>query len=99
MRAYEVKFEKGKCYKTKIYGIDIVRLFKFESLGKSPGYINVFKGITIFEDSIVTGWVSSYVYDNDEVEEIDESLIDKVMKQFNMDRTAILATINGKRDE
>ena len=99
MKASEMTFESGRCYKAYDKDEGTVRIFKFKAKGKESNNFNISRGVRINKSSVSIDWTVFYIGDNFNIEEINESLIDKVMKQFNMDRTAILATINGKRDE
>lgn len=89
------ELQPGKYYKlSSKYN---VTLFQFKSLGRFDFEINIYKGIRILQESIDTGiWANIIVYPTDSIEEINERTFDKAIKQFNISKTAILATLEAE---
>ena len=92
----EIKFEKGKCYKAVDSRDNSIKLFKFEVFDRKDSFVTIDKGIRISPTSINIEWVCMYIGHEHDIEEIDESVIDKLVKQFNLSMASILATVNRK---
>ena len=74
-----------------------ITLIQFKDLGPYNFEIYIYKGIRIFPESIDTDiWTTLGVSQNDSIEEIDEKTFDKVVKQFNIAKTAIFTTLGVK---
>lgn len=96
------ELECGKWYKAfcfSKFSKQRTDLFQFKGIDKDLTddfqiVIDFIRGISVTEDTIDInkGWgVYSYT---DSIEEVDESLVYKVIKQFNITKAAVLATIN-----
>lgn len=92
------ELEAGKCYRiNSIFGTCLFKLVNEDE--DNPWRHVVAKIICIAENTIDVA-ESGYTPIGEEYEEIDESILDKAIKQFNMDKATILATINqGKSNE
>ena len=93
-------FEENKYYKISSKEDDFCMLFKYNSKNiKSHPFVSDYllvvaeESITIRNNAILIG-KHNYIDLRAKIEEIDESILDKAIKQFNMDKAAILATIN-----
>ena len=93
------ELEVGKCYHVNsIFGICLFRLDKFidyeDKDEENPYWKHVkVKSICITKNRIEVD-KTNYIPIDAEYREVDESLLDKAIKQFNMNKAVILATIN-----
>lgn len=93
----------GNCYKRcDIYGICLFKVKSFENIeGKLPYekgmHITTEKAIIIRTYAISSEYSFVFLSPTDTVEEINESILDKAIKQFNMDKAVISAIINQNK--
>lgn len=94
------ELERGKCYRAKYgHNLSSICLFQFKSIdvdltdlyGMGLDFI---KAISIEGNATISTAKFNYFTYNDLIEEVDESILDKAIKQFNMDKAAISAIIN-----
>lgn len=101
MKAFEVNFKEGKCYKASNFNNTRIKLFKFKrlSLFGQTAYVDASRGISISDIGITLNWVTSYIEDDLDIEEINETVIDKVEKLFSISRVSMINATNTKLNE
>lgn len=93
------ELEYGRWYRAFHFNKQRTDLFQFRGINKeltdtSQIVIDFIRGVSVTENTIDinTKW-GVYLY-TDSIEEVDESIVYKVIKQFNIAKAAILTTIN-----
>ena len=90
------ELKAGKCYRTNsIFGVCLFKIDRFIDEDEDNPYWKyvVTKIICVTKDTIGVE-KRGYVPISEEYEEVDESILDKAIKQFNMDKAAISVIIN-----
>ena len=93
------ELERGKCYRAKYgHNLSSICLFQFKSIAEdfTDDYgagVDFIKAISIEGDTISIAKYNYFAY-KILIEETDESILDKAIAQFKLDRSVISATIN-----
>lgn len=93
------ELKAGKCYQVdSIFGVCIFKIDGFIEEDEDNPYWKyvVTKTICVTKDTIDVE-KRGYVPIGEKYEEIDESILDKAIKQFNISKAAISATINQNK--
>lgn len=89
------ELKAGKCYRVdSILGTCLFKFDIFINEDRDNPWKHIVAKIICVSENTIDVAESGYIPIGVEYEEIDESILDKAIKQFNMDKAAISAIIN-----